>query len=79
MSICEEGGIPVTGSSLALSCARVHDGVILRSAEALEDVISKGISRAVFSAMVDTTTLPNQILRERRSDHQFEFQYLKYD
>ena len=49
MSFCDEGGMPVTGSSFALSCAIVHDGVMRRSEEEAVEVISRGISRAVVS------------------------------
>ena len=39
--------MPVTGSSLALRCARVHDGVIRRSDEEAVEVMESGMSRAV--------------------------------
>ena len=38
----------MTGSSLDLSCAIDHDGVIRRSEEEAVEVIRSGISRAVF-------------------------------
>ena len=33
LNLCDPGGIPVTGSSLALSWATLHDGLMRRSAE----------------------------------------------
>lgn len=52
MSFCEDGGIPVTGSSLILRCAIVQEGVIRRSDDEAVDVMSSGTSRAVVSVEV---------------------------
>ncbi len=42
--------MPVTGSSFALRCAIVHDGVMRRSEEEAVEVIRSGISRAGIMA-----------------------------
>jgi hypothetical protein len=48
VSFCDNGGIPVTGSSFALSCPIVHEGVILRSEDELSEVIDMEMSPAVW-------------------------------
>ena len=39
VSLCDNGGMPVTGSSFAFSCPMVHEGVIRRSDEEFSEVI----------------------------------------
>jgi len=46
-SFWQEGGMPVIGSSLALSCVMVHDGVIRRSEDAFSDTTIKGTSAMI--------------------------------
>lgn len=41
--------MPVTGSSLLLSCAIVQDGVMRRSEEEAVEVMRMGMSRAVVT------------------------------
>lgn len=42
--LCDDGGIPVTGSSLVLSLLIDHDGVIRRSDEVVSDTTRSGTS-----------------------------------
>lgn len=44
--------MPVIGSSLVFRCARLQEGVMRRSDEALFDRTNKGISRPVCNAML---------------------------
>ena len=53
MSFWEVELIPVIGSSLALSCERVHEGVIRLSDEEEAEVTRRGISRAADMPMLD--------------------------
>jgi len=46
--------MPVIGSSLVFSCARLHEGVMRRSDEALFDRTNRGISGPVCKAMLLT-------------------------
>jgi hypothetical protein len=50
LSCCELAGMPVTGSSRALSCVIVHAGLMRRSDDEFSEVISRGTS--VAEAMV---------------------------
>lgn len=50
VSLCEDGGIPVTGSSLIFSCAIVHEGVMRLSDEDAGEVTSSGMSLVVSKA-----------------------------
>ena len=47
VSLCDEGAMPVTGSSLLFRCAIVQDGVMRRSEEESVEVTRIGMSRAV--------------------------------
>lgn len=46
VSLCEDAGTPVMGSSFVLSCAILHDGEIRRSDWALSEIINNGMSGA---------------------------------
>lgn len=48
VSFWERGGMPVTGSSFALSCPMVHEGVIRRSEWEFSEVMDIGMSPAVW-------------------------------
>ena len=47
VSFCDDGAMPVTGSSFVLRCAMDQDGVMRRSEEESVDTIRMGMSRAV--------------------------------
>ena len=44
LSLWHDGGMPVMGSSFALSWLIVHDGVMRRSAAAFSDITRRGTS-----------------------------------
>lgn len=47
LSLCDDGGMPVTVSSFALSWLMVHDGVMRRSEAAFSETTSRGTSAMV--------------------------------
>lgn len=47
LSFCDDGGMPVMGSSLVLSWVMVHDGVMRRSEAAFSDITWSGMSAMI--------------------------------
>ena len=60
--------MPVTSTSLSLSCLIVHDGEMRRSDPEFSEVTRMGMSPAVCMLMIVETQLPNNNNEEARGD-----------
>lgn len=66
ISFCDNGGMPVTGSSFAFSWPMVHEGVTRRSEEAFSELTRSGMSPAVCMLIVEMKVVDLLLVIQRQ-------------